>query len=118
MFVDHNMVMWYHWGMGVSHVYVYTSSSTNDDQQGNCQLVLGLADDAETSIEMTHDDSNEIQELEDDSTLWMEMDYPVSEDSGVDSDSDVLVDVMHESDEGEDFDVYNGYKFYLYMDEA
>ncbi|KIJ57944.1 hypothetical protein HYDPIDRAFT_34653 [Hydnomerulius pinastri MD-312] len=112
-FVDRDMVMRYHWGMGVGHVYAYTSSSTNGGQQDNSQFVSGLVDDAETSLEEAQDDSNEIQELEDDSALWTEMDYPTSDESngGADSDSDVLVDAMYESDEGEDSDVYDGYKF-------
>ncbi|KAF8834345.1 hypothetical protein BDN67DRAFT_992684 [Paxillus ammoniavirescens] len=124
-FVDRDMVMRYHWSLGVGHVYAY-SNPTKDNQPDDCQVVgSGQADVTVDSAHSGPDSDGMVDGLpvddgtEEDDTLWMEMESLASDEKhGPDSSSDhddTLINAMYESKSGEggspeDFEC-DGYKF-------
>ncbi|KAF8832974.1 hypothetical protein BDN67DRAFT_986337, partial [Paxillus ammoniavirescens] len=124
-FIDWDMVMRYHWGLGIGHVYAY-SNPTEDNQSDDCQVVgSGQADVTVDSAHSGPDSDGMVDGLpvddgaEEDDTLWMEMESLASnEEHGPNSSSnhdDTLIDAMYESELGEggsaeDFEC-DGYKF-------
>ncbi|KAF8835853.1 hypothetical protein BDN67DRAFT_992306 [Paxillus ammoniavirescens] len=107
-FIDRDMVMRYHWGLGVGHVVGSGQVDVTVDSAHSGPNSDGMVDG------LPVDDG-----AEEDDALWMEMESLASnEEHGPDSSSDhddTLIDAMYESESGEggspeDFEC-DGYKF-------
>lgn len=117
------MVMRYHWGLGVGHVYAYSSKPTESNQGARDVDTRGdiratSADTAHADLDGLEDQVEEPEGLDDDASWSLESDDPsIDEDDSPStaSDSDVLADATYESDcdldsGTEDFES-SGYKF-------
>ncbi|KIJ62075.1 hypothetical protein HYDPIDRAFT_30626 [Hydnomerulius pinastri MD-312] len=125
MFVDRDMVMRYHPGLAVGHVYAHISrpaetSQTNSNVDPGPPIATSLIPGASNSgkagdwAERTEGHNNNNND-----TSWTESDHTASDpDNGPESDSDLdlLMDAMYKSeldseqDSSEGFQ-YNGYEF-------
>ncbi|KIJ58493.1 hypothetical protein HYDPIDRAFT_34125 [Hydnomerulius pinastri MD-312] len=115
--------MRYHWGLGMGHVYKYSSKPTVSNQGARDVDTWGdiratSTDTAHADLDGLEDQVEEPEGLDDDASWSLESDDPsIDEDDSPStaSDSDVLTDAMYESDcdpdsGTEDFES-SGYKF-------
>ncbi|KAF8833568.1 hypothetical protein BDN67DRAFT_992818 [Paxillus ammoniavirescens] len=54
-FIDQDMVMQYHWGLGIGHVYAY-SNPTEDNQPDDCQTPNDPSDPSTPQLVCSHDE--------------------------------------------------------------
>ncbi|KAG2045967.1 hypothetical protein BDR06DRAFT_1040545 [Suillus hirtellus] len=81
-FVDHDMFMWYQWGLGVGHTYTHTSTNRDSDADTTSAIFEDLE---EEEVNLDPD-----QGLLSDSALESDLDEDCNED--YDSDDDAILD--------------------------
>ena len=106
-FVDRDMVMRYHWGLGVGHVYAYSRPSESTNQaDGDVEIRDGVMVTSGSTVDVDlNEPDSQVEELEghDDDTSWtLELDNLTTDEddtSDMDSDLDVLADATYESED-------------------
>ncbi|KIJ60967.1 hypothetical protein HYDPIDRAFT_31838 [Hydnomerulius pinastri MD-312] len=121
-FVDRDMLMRYHWGLGVGHLYACIPKPTKNNESFP-QNDSGQSDVTPANAAPSNNDpdmgglGDTDEEGDDEGTLWTDSEEPAnddSEDDDIESDSDVLLDAMYDFDDDQD-DIEDieceGYKF-------
>ena len=103
-FIDRDMMMRYHWGRGVGHIYAFTSDLGQEKLVGDNDGDIG---DGKKTCDTTEVDDRSGDDESDNLSWWDDGEQENGNISGTDSEDDsdeenqYLVDAMYDSDSNE-----------------